>query len=127
MKIEHVGLYVEDLERTKVFFETYFDAQAGNLYHNTTTSFQSYFLTFENGARLEIMTREGLNKGSQLRLATGYAHLAFSLGSEEAVDQLAQRLVLDGYELTSGPRRTGDGYYEACILDVEGNQIELTV
>lgn len=128
MKIEHVGLYVRDLGAAKSFFETYFAAKAGDRYHNTKTGFQSYFLTFEDGARLEIMTREAdLVEGNPGPYFTGYHHLAFSLGSQEAVDQLTTRLQADGYPALSGPRVTGDGYYESCIQGFEGNQIELTI
>lgn len=128
MKIEHLGLYVRDLEAAKVFFESYFAAKAGDCYHNTKTGFQSYFLTFEDGARLEIMTREAdLVEGNPEPYFTGYHHLAFSLGSQEAVDQLTTRLQADGYPVLSGPRVTGDGYYESCVQGFEGNQIELTV
>lgn len=109
------------------FFETYFHAQSNQLYHNQKTSFKSYFLTFEDGARLEIMTRDDVvDKPSQLN-HLGLIHLAFSLGSEEAVNELTERLVAADYPLLSGPRVTGDGYYESCVLGFEGVQIELTV
>ena len=127
MNIEHIALYVRDLEGARVFFETYFEAQSNSLYHNPKTGFSSYFLSFADGARLEIMTKASLD---QIQLPTerlGFIHLAFSLGSKERVDQLTQRMVADGYELLSGPRITGDGYYESCLLGFENNIIELTV
>ncbi|WP_342976592.1 VOC family protein [Streptococcus constellatus] len=128
MKIEHAALYVRDLEGAKRFFETYFEAKSNQLYHNQKTGFLSYFLSFDEGARLEIMTRkEGLAENNQELLFLGYHHLAFSLGSREKVNELTARLQADGYQLLSGPRLTGDGYYESCILGLEGNQIELTV
>lgn len=127
MKIEHAALYVRDLERSKAFFEKYFEAKAGVAYHNSTTDFQFYFLSFEGGVRLEIMTRPQLQNLEEEQYYYGFAHIAFSLGSAEKVDQLARRFEADGYRLVSGPRVTGDGYYEAYILDFEGNQIELTV
>lgn len=128
MKIEHAALYVRDLEGAKRFFETYFEAKSNQLYHNQKIGFQSYFLSFDEWARLEIMTRkEGLAENNQELLFFGYHHLAFSLGSKEKVDELTVRLQADGYQLLSGPRLTGDGYYESSILGLEGNQIELTV
>ena len=128
MKIEHAALYVQDLEGAKRFFETYFEVKSNQLYHNQKTGFQSYSLSFDEGARLEIMTRkEGLAENNQELLFLGYHHLAFSLGSREKVDELTARLQAAGYQLLSGPRLTGDGYYESCILGLEGNQIELTV
>ena len=125
MKIDHAALYVRDLEGTRDFFARWLGGAAGPLYHNQATGFRSYFLTFGEGARLELMTRPGLGEGGAAPCA-GWAHLAFSLGSRAAVDALTERLKADGYTVLSGPRVTGDGYYESCILDREGNQIELT-
>ena len=127
MRIEHIAMYVNDLEKARTFFMRYFGASSNEGYQNPRTDFRSYFLSFDCGARLEIMnkplmsdTEKGLNR-------TGYIHIAFSLGSKSAVDELTERLKADGYEVTSGPRTTGDGYYESCIVGIEGNQIEITV
>ncbi len=127
MHIEHIALYVKDLERSKAFFETYFHAESGDGYYNPNTGFHSYFLTFTDGARLEIMNRQDAKDASKELVQTGYIHMAFSVGSRESVDTLTNRLKEDGYSVVSGPRTTGDGYYESCILDLEGNQIEITV
>ena len=127
MKIEHIAMYVNDLEAAKNFFVKYFGGRANELYHNKNTGFSSYFISFEDGARLEIMNKaqiEDINKGIS---RTGYIHLAFSVGSREKVDELTEILKNDGYEVLNGPRTTGDGYYESCILGIEGNQIEITV
>lgn len=127
MKIEHVAMYVNDLETAKVFFVKYFGGRANELYHNKKTDFRSYFISFEDGARLEIMTRPDMKDMEKDINRTGYIHLAFSVGSKEKVDGLTELLRNDGYEVLSGPRTTGDGYYESCILGIEGNQIEITV
>ena len=127
MKIEHIAMYVNDLEAARDFFVRYFGAVPNGGYHNPKTGLRTYFLSFGNGARLEIMTRPDLVDGEKALTRTGYAHLAFSLGSREAVDHLTARLRADGYAVVSGPRTTGDGYSESCILDIEGNQIEITV
>ena len=127
MKIEHVAMYVEDLEKAKEFFVKYFNAVPNNMYHNKKTDFRSYFLSFDDGARLEIMNRLQITDNSEKTERTGYAHIAFSLGSAETVDRLTAELKADGYTVISGPRITGDGYYESCIVDLEGNQIELTI
>lgn len=127
MTIHHCALYVNDLEGARTFFTTYFDARAGALYHNQTTGFRSYFLSFAGGARLEIMTRPQLIDADKTILCTGFAHLAFSAGSREAVDALTARLAADGYPTLSGPRVTGDGYYESCIDGFEHNPIEITI
>ena len=127
IRMEHAALYVTDLEGTKAFFSTYLGAAAGAKYHNPNTGFQSYFLTFEGGSRLEIMTHPGLVEAEKNAPCVGYAHIAFSLGSKEAVDALTDRLQQDGYPVLSGPRTTGDGYYESCIAGPEGVQIEITV
>ncbi|MCD7828874.1 MAG: VOC family protein [Clostridiales bacterium] len=127
MKLEHAALYVNDLEAAKRFFETYLGAVSNDGYHNRTTEFRSYFLSFDSGARLELMHKPTMQNLEKPLNRTGYVHLAFSVGSKEAVDALTARLKNDGYEVVSGPRTTGDGYYESCIVGIEGNQIELTV
>ena len=127
MKIEHIAMYVNDLEKAKNFFEKYFNAKSNSGYHNQKTDFRSYFLTFDDGARLEIMNRPKMNDETKAINRTGFIHIAFSVGSPEAVDKLTDKLRKDGYEVISGPRITGDGYYESCIIAIEGNQIELTI
>ena len=126
MYIEHIAMYVNDLERTRDFFIKYFDAKSNTGYHNPTTDFRSYFLTFAQGPRLELMSKTDMADEPKTAGRTGYAHIAFSLGSKEAVDELTHYLKADGYEVVSGPRTTGDGYYESCIVAVEGNIIEIT-
>ena len=127
MQIEHVAMYVEDLEKTKDFFIKYFGANAGERYYNPKTELQSYFLSFDDGARLEIMQKPRVSNVRKELARTGYIHIAFSVGSREKVDELTRRLQEDGYIVVSGPRLTGDGYYESCVLCIEDNQIEITV
>ncbi len=127
MRIEHVAMYVNDLEAAKNFFEKYLGASVNEGYHNKTTDFRSYFLTFDDGARLEIMNRPGMDDPEKTLNRTGLIHIAFSVGSKEKVDELTRQLAEDGYEVTSGPRTTGDGYYESCVVCIEDNQIEITV
>lgn len=124
MNIDHIGLYVSDLEKTKRFFETYFHAKANQLYHNETTGLKTYFLSFDNHTRLEIMHRPGLSSQALNELQFGYHHLAFKLGSKKKVDEFTMILQTDGYEIVSGPRHTGDGYYEA-VFKLEHYLIEL--
>lgn len=126
MKIEHVAMYVNDLERSRDFFVKYFGAKSNDGYHNPKKQFRSYFLSFDGEARLEIMNKADQVDSEKNLAATGFIHLAFSVGSKEKVDELTARLKADGYEVISEPRMTGDGYYESCILDFEGNQIEIT-
>ena len=127
MRIEHIAMYVKDLEKAKDFFIKYFGAVPNEGYHNKNTDFRSYFLSFDEGTRLEIMTRPSMDDAEKTPDRTGLIHLAFGVGSEEKVDELTARLKADGYEVLSGPRTTGDGYYESCIAGIEGNQIEITV
>lgn len=126
MHIEHIAMYVNNLEKTRDFFMKYFKAKSNDGYHNGETDFRSYFLSFDDGARLEIMNKPKMNDDEKHLTKTGYIHIAFSLGNKEAVDELTNKLRLDGYAVISGPRTTGDGYYESCIIGVEGNQIEIT-
>ena len=127
MKIEHVAIYVNDLGTARDFFIAYLNGRSNDGYHNKTTDFRSYFITFDDGARLEIMTKPELTDLDKLLNRTGYAHIAFSVGSKEKVDELTEKLRSAGYEVVSGPRTTGDGYYESCVVAIEGNQIEITV
>ena len=127
MKIEHIALYVNDLEGARKFFIKYLGAKSNEGYNNPRTDFRSYFLSFEDGARLEIMQRPEMVNLPKEAARTGYAHIAFSVGSREKVDALTAELKADGYDVVSGPRITGDGYYESCIVVMEGNQVEITV
>lgn len=127
MKIEHIALYVNHLEKARDFFVKYLGAQSNDGYCNVRTGFRSYFLSFEDGARLEIMSRPGMSDLPKELFRTGYAHVAFSVGSRENVEKITARLKNDGYNVISEPRTTGDGYYESCIVAIEQNQIEITV
>lgn len=126
MRIEHVAMYVNNLEKEKEFFENYFDAKAGEKYVHEEIGFSSYFLEFQDGARLEIMHNTEMDDMGKNRKRTGFIHIAFTVGGKEDVDRITEKIKNDGYEVISGPRTTGDGYYESCILDSEGNQIEIT-
>ena len=127
MKIDHIAMYVNDLENARDFFVKYLGATSNEGYHNKTTDFRSYFLTFDEGARIEVMNKPGMSDDKKNLARTGYIHIAFNVGSKEKVDELTVRLKMEGYEVISGPRTTGDGYYESCIIAIEGNQIEITV
>lgn len=127
MKIEHIAMYVQDLERAKDFFTHYFHAMAGEKYHNPKTGFQSYFLSFQGECRLEIMNKPEMECLDKPLTRTGYAHIALSVGSKEEVDRLTEGLRKDGFRVVSNPRTTGDGYYESCLVDLEENQIEITI
>ncbi|MBR2041735.1 MAG: VOC family protein [Oscillospiraceae bacterium] len=127
MHIEHIAMYVNDLDAAKDFFVKYFNAKPNECYHNKTTDFRSYFLSFDDGARLEIMKKPVMEDSPKTLSRTGYVHIAFSLGSKDAVNVLAEKMKHDGYDVISDPRTTGDGYYESCIIGIEGNQIEITI
>jgi len=124
-RVEHIGVWVADIDRVAAFYARYFEAQAGELYRNPRKGFESRFLTFGGGARLELMTRQDVTQRSTNELL-GLAHVAISVGDEAAVDALAARLRADGVQPDSGPRRTGDGYYECVVRDPEGNRVEIT-
>jgi lactoylglutathione lyase len=128
MRIEHVALWTEDIDRLVAFYRTYFDATVQSQYANPAKGFESRFLRLGPEARLEIMRTTRL---SPVRLEPGVermglTHLAISVGSEQHVDELTERLRQAGYPLLDGPRRTGDGYYESVVLDPDGNRLEIT-
>lgn len=125
MKIEHVAVWTEDIEKMKKFYQKYFNVTSTELYHNPKTKFNSYFLSFESGSRLELTNKKFLT--SKVSESLGYCHIAIAVGNKNDVYQLTKKLNEDGYPLLSGPRITGDGYYESVIQDPEGNLIELTI
>lgn len=128
MRIEHLAIWTKDLERLKEFYKKYFNATSNELYTNQKKEFKSYFLTFDSGARLEIMQRSDIlsPKTTPGKEYFGYAHFAISTGSEQNVDKLTEILRNDGFPVLDGPRRTGDGYYESVVSDPDGNRIEIT-
>jgi lactoylglutathione lyase len=129
MRIDHLAIWTNDLEKMRVFYETYFHARAGARYRNNSKEFESYFLSFDEGFRLELMHKPGiLTKGTSTSLEyIGFAHFAIAVGSKEKVDALTEKLFSDGYPIIGEPRTTGDGYYESVVLDPEGNRIEITI
>ena len=127
MKIEHIALYVNDLERARDFFVNYLGGHSNDGYHNKITGFRSFFISFDDGARLELMNKPDMVDNEKYLNRTGYAHLAFSAGCKEKVDELTGKLQNDGFRIVSGPRTTGDGYYESCVVAIEDNQIEITI
>lgn len=125
MKIEHIAIWCSNLEKMKAFYTYYFKMHYSDLYENKDRGFSSYFLSFENGARLELMHETGYTKPSPFQ-RLGLAHFAISLGSRKRVDYLTELLRKNGHQIISNPRVTGDGYYESVVTDPEGNLIELT-
>lgn len=128
MHIDHVAIWTRNLERLRAFFVSTFGATAGPRYVNPAKQFVSYSLTFESGARLELMSAPSIHACPQRVHANeaGYAHLAISVGSRERVDELTASLRAAGVPVVDGPRQTGDGYYESAIFDPDGNRIEIT-
>jgi lactoylglutathione lyase len=128
MKIEHLAIWVDDLELMKSFYLKYFDCTAGELYHNPVKSFYSYFLFFgREKTRIELMTKPGIFKPEGRRgFAKGIAHFAISVGGKDKVNDLTERLRADQFIIEGEPRTTGDGYYESVVLDPEGNYLEIT-
>ena len=127
MRIDHAALFCRDLEQMRQFFIEYFDARSNEQYHNPRTGLRTYILSFTEGStRLELMLRPDVQDADPSQSAIGYVHLSFAVGSRKGVDLLTRRLAADGYTVTSGPRTTGDGYYESSILGPEGIQIEVT-
>ena len=130
MKLEHIAIWTHQLEVLKAYYMKYFDAIPGEIYHNPNKQFHSYFLTFESGARLELMSSptipENLNDTID-KEHLGIIHMAFEVKSKHAVDTKAAVLTQDGYSILSGPRTTGDGYYEFATLDPDNNRLEVTM
>jgi lactoylglutathione lyase len=125
MRIEHMAVWSPDIEVLRGFYERWFGATSSARYENPSKGFASYFLSFEDGPRLELMQRHDVI-GPAGPNVLGYAHLAIALGSDEAVDRQTAAMRAAGVPVVDGPRRTGDGYYESVVVDPDGNRIELT-
>lgn len=128
MRIEHIAIWCKDIESLRMFYENYFNAVSSQKYTNNQKGFSSYFLTFDSGARLELMHMDSVpsNANDPYKQFTSLTHLAISVGSHDKVDQLTSELKQAGHPIIDGPRKTGDGYYESVVLDIEGNRIEIT-
>ncbi len=129
MILEHVAIWTNRLEELKSFYIAYFQAIPNKKYHNEQKGFQSYFLSFESGARLELMTMEGIpgNENDTVeKQHQGIIHLAFGVATMQEVDKKAIELQAAGFPILSGPRKTGDGYYEFETLDPDNNRLEVT-
>jgi lactoylglutathione lyase len=128
MKIEHLGIWVQDLELMRSFYLKYFDTSSAEKYVNPKTQFQSYFILFGEGkTRLELMLRPDILSGNSKRgFNMGIAHFAISVGGKDKVNELTERIRNDNFTIFSEPRTTGDGYYETVVLDPEGNVLEIS-
>jgi lactoylglutathione lyase len=129
VRIDHIAIWTEDLDRSKEFYEHFFGAHAGHKYLNAKKNFESYFLSFASGPRLEIMKMPNIGPRDKdlLKEFIGLAHMAISVGSKAQVDLITEQLRASGYAIVGEPRTTGDGYYESVVLDPDGNRIEVTV
>jgi lactoylglutathione lyase len=129
MKIHHIAIWTKNIEKMKTYYVKYFGCKSNEKYVNNRSSFESYFLEFENGSKLELMQMPGIpeNKNNVNAQNIGLIHIAISVGNKENVDTITDTLRQDGYRIISEPRVTGDGYYESCVLDPESNRIEITL
>ena len=127
MRLGHLAVWTNDLERLKTFYETYFGAVANKKYVNPKRKFSSYFLSFQGDTTLELMHIPEMQSRPSSRdfIGVGLAHFAFDVDSREAVEQMAKRLKTDGYECKSVPCMTGDGFYECAVYDPDGNIVEI--
>lgn len=126
MTITHAAIYTQNLERLRDFYCTWFGGKSCPKYENPKKGFSSYFISFGTGAKLELMNSVYLTETVRRQHAAGYAHLAFSTESEQDVENLTARMKESGVPVVSEPRRTGDGYFESCVLDPDGNRVEIT-
>ncbi|MEP6750905.1 MAG: VOC family protein [Bacteroidota bacterium] len=129
MKVEHLAVWTNQLDVMKAFYTAFFGARPNELYHNPQKQFSSYFLSFDDGARLELMQMPGIpiNSNDTIRQSTGLIHFAICTGSKEEVDALTEKIRASGFTVLGEPRWTGDGYYESVILDPDNNRVEITI
>ena len=125
MKIHHIAIWTKDLEAMKDFYLNYFGGIGNERYSNPVKKFESYFVMFDSGAKIELMHNPSSVGHSDDEIRLGITHIAFMLESKDAVIALTERLRSDGVRIVGEPRTTGDGYFESVILDIEGNRLEL--
>jgi lactoylglutathione lyase len=125
MKIHHIAIWVEDLEKVKDFYLQNFDCKVNEPYFNPQRQFRSYFVKFGDETAIEVMSMPQIEMTDKTSRLSGYAHIALALPSKSAVDEKTAQLQANGVKIIGQPRITGDGYYESVIADPEGNQIEL--
>ncbi len=130
MRIHHLAIWCQDIEAMRTFYTTYFDCTSNSMYHNPTKGFSSYFISFakDDDCKIELMHRADIadNSASNRAHTMGFAHFDIEVGTQDDVLALIQRLRADGYTIASEPRHTGDGYFEAAVLDPEGNYVEIS-
>lgn len=128
MRIDHIAIWTRNLEKMRRFYETYFHGKSGEKYLNPRKNFESYFVEFDSGARLELMEKLEVNSKlhDEFENYLGITHFAISTGKKDKVDQLTKQLRADGYIIIGEPRMTGDGFYESVVLDPDGNKVEIT-
>ncbi len=132
MKLEHIAVWTRDLEGMKQFYSTYFNATSNEKYSYIRPNnyrFSSYFLSFDGDCRLELMHMDSIPEGDSAggNETIGLTHLSFAMDSRESLEALTSRLEKDGHQIVGKPRMTGDGFYEACVLDPDGNRVEFAV
>jgi len=129
MILEHAAIWTDQLDELKDFYVRYFGGKSNSKYVNLSKQYESYFISFESGARLELMARpnlpENLNDTIELQ-HKGLIHLAFEAATRLEVDAKARELADAGFHILDGPCTTGDGYYEFVTLDPDKNRIEIT-
>lgn len=125
MNIAHIAIWTKELEAMKDFYTRYFKGESNEKYINPVKQFESYFICFESGAKLELMRKQSVGNPIDTEERLGISHIAFELGSEEAVLSLTETLRSDGFHVVGEPRTSGDGYFESVVLDVDGNRVEL--
>jgi len=128
MKIDHIAIWTKHIEKMRHFYESYFQGKAGEKYLNPRKNFESYFIEFDGGSKLELMEKLEVDSKihDDMEDYLGITHFAISTGSSEKVNQLTERIRNDGYKIIGEPRMTGDGCYESVVLDPEGNKVEIT-
>lgn len=128
MRIDHIAIWTQHLDKMRHFYEKYFDGKSGDKYINPRKNFESYFVEFESGSRLELMEKLEIDSKlhDDIENYLGITHFAISTGARTKVDQLTEQLRADGYRVIGEPRVTGDGYYESVVLDPDGNKLEIT-
>ena len=124
MKIHHIAIWTFRLEELREFYIRYFNGTSNEKYINPKKGFESYFIYFDDGAALELMSRTDVQNTPIEENKLGITHFALSFQSKEDVLRTTEQLRSDGYTIAGEPRTSGDGYFESVILDPDGNRAD---
>ena len=125
MRIATISMNVTDLNKVKDFYAKYFGAKVDDKYENFRTGYTYCFLSFDNGARLLLVSGSNIVDRKREDNVAGFSRISIAVDGADKVQELATQIARDGFQIVSGFRMNGYGEYESRVLDPEGNEVEI--